>query len=121
MSHIVQIKSELKCETSIVNACRRLGLESPVDGTHQMFGSQTATGLAVQLPNWHYPIVINTKTGGVEYDNYNGSWGEQKELDRFMQAYGVEKALYEAQVAGYSAYEEQMEDGSIKLVVDMGE
>jgi hypothetical protein len=121
MSHIVQIKSELKCVPSIENACDRLGLARPVSGTHQMFSSQTATGLAVNLPNWHYPIVINPETGAVEYDNYNGSWGDQSELDKFLQAYAVEKATYEAQVAGYSVYEETLEDGSIKLTVDMGE
>lgn len=121
MSHIVQIKSELKDVTAIQNACRRLKLEQPVSGTHNMFGSQKATGLAVKLPDWHYPVVINTQTGGVEFDNYNGSWGDQKELDKFMQAYAVEKAIYEAQVAGYSVYEEPLSDGSIKLTVDMGE
>lgn len=121
MSHIVQIKTELKDEVAIKNACTRLKLNAPVSGTHTLFANQQATGLAVQLPNWNYPIVINTTTGAIDYDNYNGHWGAQSELDKFMQAYAVEKAIYEAQKGGYSTYEEVLADGSIKVTINMGE
>lgn len=121
MSHIVQIKTELKDETAIANACRRLKLECLGSGTHKLFAGQTATGIAVRLPRWNYPIVINTETGAVDYDNYGGHWGDNKELDKFIQAYAVEKAIYEAQKGGYSTYEEVMADGSIKITINMGE
>jgi hypothetical protein len=121
MSHIVQIKTELKDETAIAAACRRLKLESLGKGKHTLFSGQTAEGIAVNLPGWQYPVVINTDTGAAAYDNYNGHWGEQKELDKFIQAYTVEKAVYEAQKGGYSTYEEVMPDGSIKVTINMGE
>lgn len=115
MSHIVQIKTEVKDEVAIRAACKRLGLEEPKAGHHVLFAGQSADGLAVKLPGWQYAAVFDTKTGAAAYDNYNGHWGEQKELDKFLQAYAVEKAIYEAQKGGYSVYEETLPDGSISL------
>lgn len=115
MSHIVQIKTEVKDAAAVEAACRRLGLAAPVLGYHTLFSGQTADGLAVKLPGWTYPAVFDVNTGAAAYDNYNGAWGKQSELDKFLQAYAVEKAIYEAQKGGYSVYEETLDDGSIKL------
>ena len=115
MSHIVQIKTEVRDANAVSAACKRLGLEQPVAGHHVLFAGQSADGLAVKLPGWSYPAVFNVETGSAHYDNYNGHWGEQKHLDAFLQAYTVEKAIYEAQKGGYSVYEETLPDGSIKL------
>ena len=115
MSHIVQIKTEVKDAAAVEAACRRLGLTAPESGHHILFAGQSADGLAVKLPGWQYVAVFNTETGAAHYDNYNGSWGKQEELDKFLQAYAVEKAIYEAQKGGYSVYEETLADGSIKL------
>ncbi|WP_353208430.1 hypothetical protein [Sphingorhabdus sp.] len=119
MSHIVQIKTEVKDADAVQAACRRLGLEAAQNGHHVLFAGQSADGLAVKLPGWSYPAVFNTATGAAHYDNYNGSWGKQEELDSFLQAYAVEKAIYEAQKGGYSVYEETLEDGSIKLNISV--
>jgi hypothetical protein len=114
MSHIVQIKTEVKDENAIAAACRRLGIAEPTKGKFKVYAVERE-GLGVKLPGWNYPVVCNTETGAVDYDNYNGSWGKQEELDKFLQAYAVEKAIYEAQKGGYSVYEEALPDGSIKL------
>ncbi|NDC55293.1 MAG: DUF1257 domain-containing protein [Alphaproteobacteria bacterium] len=114
MSHIVQIKTEVKDENAIFAAARRLGLETPTKGKFNVY-AVTREGIGVKLPNWNYPVVCNVETGAVDFDNYNGSWGKQEELDKFLQAYAVEKAIYEAQKGGYSVYEETLPDGSIKL------
>lgn len=121
MSHIVQIKTEVRDENCVKLACQRLGLEAPKNGHHTLFAGQTADGLAVKLPNWQFPIVINLASGAVDFDNYNGSWGSQKELDKFLQAYAIEKAKYEAQKGGYSVYEETLGDGSVKLTLTGGD
>lgn len=42
-------------------------------------------------------------------------WGEQKELDRFLQRYSVEKARIEASRQGHTVSEEQLADGSIRV------
>lgn len=114
MSHIVQIKTEVKDENAIFAACRRLGLQTPTKGTFNVY-TVKRDGIGIQLPNWSYPVVCNVDTGAVDFDNYNGHWGKQEELDKFLQAYAVEKAIYEAQKGGYSVYEETLSDGSIKL------
>jgi hypothetical protein len=91
MSHIVSIKTRFRDPLAVAAACRRLGLGQPTDGTAELFAG-TASGLIVRLPGWHYPVVIDTTTGGVQFDNYGGAWGSRAELDKLLQAYAVEKA-----------------------------
>lgn len=62
--------------------------------------SGEATGLAVELPGWRYPVVYNLADGKVHLDNFNGHWGDQKHLDAFLQAYAVEQAKQEARARG---------------------
>jgi hypothetical protein len=119
MSHIVQIQTQVRDSAAVQAACRRLDLAGPVQGTFDVFGTEV-TGLGVRLPDWDYPIVCDTTTGKVQFDNYNGAWGDQKELDRFMQAYAVEKAKIEARKKGHSVTEQPLADGSIKLTVNLG-
>jgi hypothetical protein len=119
VSHIVEIKTEIRDEAAVKAACTRLQLAAPEHKTVRLF-SATATGLCVQLPGWQYPVVANLQTGQVSYDNYNGSWGEQKHLNSFLQAYAVEKARIEARKRGHSVSETRLEDGSIRVTVRVG-
>ncbi|QEF98886.1 hypothetical protein Mal15_29440 [Stieleria maiorica] len=119
MSHIVSIQTEVRDPVAIRSACDRLKLPEPVFGQVKLFSS-SATGWAVQLPAWRYPVVADVNTGKLAYDNYNGRWGEQKQLDRFLQGYAVEKAKIEARKKGHSVIEQPLEDGSIKLTVSVG-
>ena len=116
MSHIVSVSTNVRDPAAIAAACQRLGLALPVKGTATLFSAQ-ATGLLVQLPGWRYPAVIDTATGEVRYDNYGGHWGEQKQLDRFLQAYACEKAKLEARKKGYAVSEQTLSDGSIRVQV----
>jgi hypothetical protein len=116
MSHIVQIKSEVKDENAVRAACQRLGWAEPTFGDHRVF-SVNRIGLGVTAPGWQYPIVCDLNTGAVDYDNYNGSWGNPARLDEFMQAYAIEKAKIQAGLSGYTSYEEILQDGSVKLTV----
>ena len=118
MSHIVQIRSQVKDALAAAAACQRLGLVAPVQETVQLFSDQ-ATGLAVRLPGWLYPAVFDLTTGEVRYDNFGGRWGEQQQLDRFFQAYAVEKAKIEARRRGHSVTEQPLADGSIKLTIQV--
>jgi hypothetical protein len=119
MSHIVEIKTEVRDEAAVKAACTRLQLPTPEHKTVRLF-SATATGLCVQLPGWQYPVVCNTQTGTVQYDNYGGHWGEQKHLNSFLQGYAVEKARIEARKRGHSVSETRLEDGSIRVNVRVG-
>ena len=119
MSHIVQIKTEVRDAVAVGAACQRLKLEAPTQGTAQLFSS-SATGLIVNLPGWRYPAVFDTQSGQARYDNYGGRWGEQVQLDRFLQGYAVEKAKLEARKKGHTVTEQSQADGSIKLTVSVG-
>src|SRR5689334_7219737 len=100
LSHIVTIKTEVRDHAAVTAACRRLQLAPPMVGTAQLFSGEAA-GLIVRLPDWTYPVVIDMGTGQVRYDNYEGAWGDQAQLDRFMQIYAVEKARIEARKKGH--------------------
>ncbi len=114
MSHVVEIKTQVKDATAVTAACRRLKLHEPRQATVTLFNTEV-TGLAVQLPQWTFPIVCDIHTGEVKYDNYGGRWGQQCHLDQFLQAYAVEKARLEARRQGHSVSEQQLEDGSIRV------
>src|SRR4051812_4536799 len=101
MSHIVTIQTRLHDPAAVAAACKRLGLVEPVQGKAQLYSGE-ADGLLLQLPGWHYPAVIDVLIGQVRYDNFGGHWGEQQHLDRFLQAYAVEKAKLEARKKGYT-------------------
>ena len=119
MSHVVEIKTEIRDEQAVRAACTRLQLAPPEQKAARLF-STTARGLCVQLPGWNYPVVINLQTGQTQYDNYGGHWGEQKHLNSFLQAYAVEKAKIEARKKGHSVTETSLQDGSIRVTVKVG-
>jgi hypothetical protein len=118
LSHIVTIGTEVRDAEAVRAACRRLGLDEPVQGTVQLFSGE-ATGLAIKLPGWLYHIVSDPATGQVNYDNYEGRWGDQKHLDAFLQAYAISKATIEARKRGHSVYEQPLPDGSVKLTIQV--
>jgi len=119
MSHIVQVQTEVRDPVAIEAATDRLKLLKPIQGSFPMFAG-IAVGWAVRLPRWRYPVVFDTTTGKVEFDNYEGRWGEPVELDRFLQAYAVEKTKIEARRKGYSVFEQSLVDGSVKLTLHVG-
>jgi hypothetical protein len=118
VSHIVRIQTQVRDATAVQAACARLGLAQPEAGEFQLF-SGTATGLAVKLPDWRYPLVCRTECGELAYDNYQGAWGDETELQKFLQAYAVEKTRLEARRQGYAVTEQPLAGGAVKLTVHM--
>jgi hypothetical protein len=119
LSHIVEIKTEVKDANAVFDACRRLQLPCPVQGTHRLFSGEVE-GMGVQFPGWRYAAVCQLASGEIRYDNYQGRWGDQQHLDRFLQAYAIEKAKRECRRAGHTCTEQQLADGSVKLSVTVG-
>jgi hypothetical protein len=118
VSHIVSIKTEIRDPAALAAACARLGLKAPVQGTARLYSGQ-AHGQIVELPGWQFPVVIDTGKREIKFDNFNGAWGDQKELDKLLQVYAVEKAKLEARKAGGSVTEQNLADGSIKLTIQV--
>ena len=119
MSHVVSIKTQVRDPAALAAACRRLGLAEPTVGTARLYSAE-ATGHVVRLPGWQYPVVFEAASGSVSYDNFNGAWGAQGELDKLLQAYAVEKAKLEARRRGHGVTEQALSDGSIKLTIAVG-
>ncbi len=114
MSQVVTVRTEIRDRSALVNACARLNLEAPVEGTHQLYSGK-AVGMGVKLPRWKYPVVANLKTGEVKFDNYEGHWGDESELDKLVQRYTVEAATAAASLQGYGVVEQLADNGEIKL------
>ena len=119
MSHIVEIETQVTDPVAIRASCVRLTLPMPEQRTVRFFSTEK-TGLAVQLPEWNYPVVCDVGSGRIEFDNFGGRWGRQQELDRFLQGYSIEKSKIEARRLGHSVFEQPLPDGSVKLTVTVG-
>ena len=121
MSHIVTGTSAMTSEKYVRAAAARLGLAAPVRKVWDLFSGQTADGLGVMLPGWSYPVVIDTTTGELKYDNYNGRWGKEEELAKFKQNYAAVKHRAIAHERGYQVQETVDSDGSIVLTATIDE
>ncbi len=119
MSHIVSIQTEVRDPVAVRSACERLSLPQPTHGTFKLFTS-TATGLGVQLPEWRYPVVCDTTNGQLAYDNFGGRWGEQRQLDRFLQGTRSRSAGWKRGGRVITVTEQSLADGSIKLTIQVG-
>ena len=75
-------------------------------------------GNIIQLQGWQYPICI-TDEGEIKYDNYEGAWGEQQQLQQFQQMYAIEAAKCAAEEQNYSYTEEVLPTGVLKLTIDI--
>ena len=116
MSHLVSIKTQVKDPAAVLAGCRRLQWPEPQHRTVELYRREV-TGLAVELPGWNYPVVCDIPTGELQYDNFNGIWGDEIQLHKFLQAYAVEKAKIEARRQGHSVQEQALPDGSIRVQI----
>lgn len=119
MSHIVQIQTEIRDPVAIRAACVRLSLPEPIFGETKLYNT-SAVGWAVRLPEWRYPVVCDVATAKIAYDDFEGRWGNPEQLERYLQMYAVEKASLEARRRGHAVTEHALQDGSIKLVIQVG-
>lgn len=90
MSHMVEVAVKMTNKKAIINAAKALGVATKEVSNMKFYRSEdTATGTAVYLSGWKYPMVIE-KDGNIKMDNYNGSWGSNDRLNEFKQEYSHE-------------------------------
>ena len=119
LSHIVNVQTEIRDVEALGAATRRMQLPPPRYEEVQLFSSR-ATGYAVKLRDWRYPVVCDVESGKVAFDNFDGRWGKQEELDRLFQSYAIERTKLEARKHGHTVHEQALGDGSVKLTVCVG-
>lgn len=118
MSHIVTVQTRIRDVQALGQACEKLGLEPPILGKAKLYLTD-AEGWKVKLTDWYYPIVVHPETGELFYDNYGGHWGDIARLHQLLQTYAVEKTRIEARRKGHRLIEQPLEDGSIRLTLQM--
>ena len=87
----------------------------------QRVGESRATGYAVNLENWQKPVIFDLEEGKVNYDNYDGRWGDVAVLDHLQQRYAAETLQQTAQQQGGYYTETELEDGRLAVAIHVGE
>lgn len=119
MSHLIKLKLQIKDQDLFAQVARDLGLTVEHQTSVKIY-NRRVSGLAVRLPGWTYPVVVD-EAGEVYFDNYYGCWGDIAELNRLTQEYVAAVVKQEARQNGqYVIYREQQEDGTLVLRVGGG-
>lgn len=100
MSHTVTTKVEYKNLEALSNSVVALGGQVLGEGKHQLYQHKDVEGYGFRLPGWSYPLVL-TKTGELKYDDYNGHWGNPKDLDKLKGGYTLEQGKLTASSLGW--------------------
>ena len=138
--HVASIKLEVKSLDALKLACQRLGLEFREGQTSFVwFGrfvgdaplpegfTQEDLGKcdhAISVPGASYEIGVVFRNGvwHLMWDSWQTGGLEAAlgtDANKLRQAYGIEAAKLEAQRQGYSVWEQEMADGSIKLTISV--
>ena len=114
MSHTATVETKMTCMEDVRAACEREKIGAPAEGKHKFYDGTKVSGILVNLKGWSQPLVIKPD-GTAKLDNYGGSWGDQKEFDKFKQSYAVCAAKRVALQTYQRVAETKQSDGSVKL------
>jgi hypothetical protein len=117
MSHCTTIDVKMKDITVLKNACKELGIDCVENTNVDFFDGKREHGTKIKLPNWRYPVCVKSN-GEIIFDNYEGNWGDIKELNTLKQRYAVEKTKLVAKKNGYTFTEKKV-GNDIKLFVNV--
>ena len=115
MSHTSTIKTEYTDADVLQESCKQLGWTWLGRAKHELYSSSDI-GLGIQIPGWSYPVIV-TDAGQLRYDDYNGRWGDVKQLDELKQRYAVEKTRAACLAKGHKVFEKKLDNGHIQLQI----
>lgn len=118
MSHKTEVQTQFSDIEQVKKACEELGYKFEETNKVQLFESGP-NGLvdcvaAVHIPGWRYPVAIK-QDGTAAFDNYNGAWGKESNLDSLRQKYAENTALAYAERSGYRVLHRENINGSLQL------
>jgi hypothetical protein len=117
VSHTTTIELEIKSLSALATACRETSTPFEEMTSVRLFdGTLVEDCFAFTPLGWKYPVAA--KDGQLKYDNYEGKWGEDSELNRVKQRYAVNVQKEAARSRGYRVHEERLAGGKVKLVVE---
>jgi len=79
MSHTIKSNEVKLSQDAVRQAAAHLGWRAEM-GKVELFDGTQVSGLAVSLPGWSYPLVVEAD-GTLVYDNYHGRWGDIKQVE----------------------------------------
>jgi len=121
LSHTQKRKAGIYSVEALKAAIRRIpGATYNGVGTVKQF-SASATGHLVSLPGYRYDVAIDTETGQIAADTYEGRWGDEAMQNSLSQYYAIENAKMKAEEQGHEFEEIPLDDGSIKCVITLGD
>ena len=100
MSHTVTTKVEYKNLEALRSSVLAMGGQVIGEGKHQLYQHKDVEGFGFKLPNWSYPLVL-TKSGELKFDDYNGRWGNPKDLEALKGSYTLEQGKLTATSLGW--------------------
>lgn len=118
MSKNIQATVRIVSMPMLSKICEQLHLRFDIceDGKtrdYEMFSRKLPGIASFNLDAWTYPCVVTDQQGTLQYDNYEGSWGDKKELDAFLSAYSEGLARETHERLGNSLHDyRELEDGS---------
>lgn len=115
MSHIASVAVALKDLKILEQVCRETRV--PVEIKPQKVKLYSASVKAVaclKLPGWAYPVAVQAN-GAVLFDNYDGKWGDMKELNRLLQSYSVAVVIQQARRMGRAVRRKDRPDGTVVI------
>lgn len=119
MSHTTSCDLVVTNEAALLRTVAAENLHIEDTRRHEMFDGKIVQGIGVKLAGWDYPVIFDTKSGKVHYDNYNERWGKQDTLDKFMQRYSLETLTEQAQLNGLTNEYVTQANGDIVLYCDV--
>lgn len=92
MSHTLKATAKMNHKELelIKKVGKNLGIKVEEVKNYKMYDGNIVSGIAIHLKNWKYPAIL-TSDNKLVYDNYNGAWGKETELDTFNNEYAAEK------------------------------
>jgi len=88
MSHSQTVKVTVTNKEALEATAREMNAQSfSTEVNDVKLFDGTYRGMFIHLQNWRYPVVIDG--GELRYDSYNGSWGNEKDLQTFRQGYAA--------------------------------
>jgi hypothetical protein len=107
MSHTIVHETACRHAGVIERTCQRVNAQYLGVGRFDLYSNRQLPGIGIRLRDWTYPVIFD-ELGKASYDNMDGAWGDEAELRRFCQEYGLE--------AGRYAYEQRAEVASVQEV-----
>jgi hypothetical protein len=122
VSHFTSIKTQIKDEQALRDACAEMGLQVLENAEARGYDTNRVRGDLVIRLKGPYDVALTRQpdgTFGLATDWYDGH--VEKEVGanygRLLQLYGVHKASREARRRGYTVRRQALSDGRIRLTI----